>query len=77
MGSNLFLHTVNAEFVAKVACEDIINCLAYSTAPEGVSINVIAGGLSSGVIRYKKCLFIQSSIKGHHVNNSHSKAFKY
>ncbi|XP_053374768.1 lysosomal-trafficking regulator-like isoform X2 [Mercenaria mercenaria] len=51
MGSNLYLHTVNAEYVAMATCEDTINCLTYSTAAEGVSINVIAGGLSSGVVR--------------------------
>ncbi|KAL4238058.1 hypothetical protein ACF0H5_002769 [Mactra antiquata] len=51
MGCHLYLHTVNAEYVAMVTCEETINCLTYSTAAEGVSINVIAGGLSSGVIR--------------------------
>ncbi|WAR10400.1 LYST-like protein [Mya arenaria] len=51
MGSQLFLHTINAEEVAMVTCEDTINCLAYSGAPEGTSINVVAGGLSSGLIR--------------------------
>ncbi|XP_052767805.1 lysosomal-trafficking regulator-like isoform X2 [Mya arenaria] len=51
MGSQLVLHTINAEEVAMVTCEDTINCLAYSGAPEGTSINVVAGGLSSGLIR--------------------------
>ncbi|XP_060592600.1 lysosomal-trafficking regulator-like [Ruditapes philippinarum] len=51
MGSQLYIHTVNGEYVAKVMCEETINCLTYSTAAEGVSINVIAGGLSSGVVR--------------------------
>ena len=51
MGSQLYVHTVNGEYVAMVTCEDTINCLTYSTAAEGVSINVIAGGLSSGVVR--------------------------
>ncbi|KAK3604703.1 hypothetical protein CHS0354_008265 [Potamilus streckersoni] len=51
MGSYLQLHTVNAEHVATVKCEDSINCLTFSGAPEGISINVIVGGLSSGIIR--------------------------
>lgn len=51
MGSRLDLHTVNAELVATKYCDDTINCLAFSSAPEGKSVNIIAGGLSSGNIR--------------------------
>ena len=28
-----------------------VNCLAFSNAPEGLSVNVIAGGLESGLVR--------------------------
>jgi len=51
MGSHLYLHTINAESVAMVISEETINCLTYSAAPEGLSINLIAGGLSTGVVR--------------------------
>ncbi|XP_069116272.1 lysosomal-trafficking regulator-like isoform X2 [Argopecten irradians] len=50
-GSCLQLHTINAAHVATSVCEDTIHCLAFSAAPEGRSINVIAGGLSSGMVR--------------------------
>ena len=51
LGSTLHLHTINAELVATTSCKETINCLSYSSAPEGLSINIIAGGLSSGTIR--------------------------
>ncbi|KAL5007985.1 hypothetical protein ScPMuIL_013566 [Solemya velum] len=51
LGSCLQLHTINAQLVASYNCEDTINALAFSSAPEGSSVNVIAGGLSSGVVR--------------------------
>ena len=47
----LHLHTINVELVTTTTCKETINCLSYSNAPEGLSINVIAGGLSSGTIR--------------------------
>ncbi|OWF37617.1 Lysosomal-trafficking regulator [Mizuhopecten yessoensis] len=50
-GSCLQLHTINAALVASCMCEDTIHCLTFSAAPEGRSINVIAGGLSSGMVR--------------------------
>ena len=50
-GSSMHLHTVNAQLVAVHNCEDKILCAAYSSAPEGRSINVIAGGLSNGIVR--------------------------
>ncbi|XP_041350649.1 lysosomal-trafficking regulator-like isoform X2 [Gigantopelta aegis] len=52
LGSFIQLHTINGKHVVSRKCDEFsINCLAYSTAPEGRSINVIAGGLSTGVIR--------------------------
>ncbi|XP_067682841.1 lysosomal-trafficking regulator-like isoform X2 [Haliotis asinina] len=52
LGSFLQLHTINGQFVASRKCDEFtINCLAFSRAPEGRSINVIAGGLSTGVVR--------------------------
>ena len=45
------LWTVNGRFVGLVTCEHMINCLEFSSAPEGMSVNVIATGLSNGAIR--------------------------
>ena len=28
-----------------------VNCVAFSDAPEGLSVNVVAGGLDSGAVR--------------------------
>lgn len=51
IGSSMHLHTVNAQLVAIHNCEVKILCAAFSSAPEGRSINVIAGGLSNGIVR--------------------------
>lgn len=52
LGSCLQLHSINGEYIDMYTSQDhVINCLAFSTAPEGQSINVIAGGLDNGVIR--------------------------
>ncbi|XP_048259527.1 lysosomal-trafficking regulator-like isoform X2 [Haliotis rufescens] len=52
LGSFLQLHTINGQFVASRKCDEFtINCVAFSRAPEGRAINVIAGGLSTGVVR--------------------------
>lgn len=50
-GSVLKLWTVNGRFIGDVSCEHMINCLEFSSAPEGISVNVIATGLSNGLIR--------------------------
>jgi hypothetical protein len=50
-GSVLMLHTVNAKLVVSRCLRDIVHCLAFTNAPEGRSVNVLAGGLSSGVVR--------------------------
>lgn len=49
--SVLKLWTVNGRFIGDVSCEHMINCLEFSSAPEGISVNVIATGLSNGFIR--------------------------
>ncbi|CAL1538068.1 unnamed protein product [Lymnaea stagnalis] len=48
---SLQLHTINAAHVATQEVSDIIHCLAYSSAPEGRSVNVVAGGMETGSIR--------------------------
>ena len=50
-GSVMKLWTVNGKFIGQVTCEHMINCLEFSAAPEGISVNVIATGLSNGAIR--------------------------
>ncbi|EDO46742.1 predicted protein, partial [Nematostella vectensis] len=49
--SDLYLWTVNGRPIAHKTCEITINCLDFSRAPEGLSVNVIATGLSNGAIR--------------------------
>uniref|UniRef100_A0A673TJZ8 Lysosomal-trafficking regulator n=1 Tax=Suricata suricatta TaxID=37032 RepID=A0A673TJZ8_SURSU len=50
-GSDLRLWTVNGDLVGHVHCREIICSVAFSNQPEGVSINVIAGGLENGIVR--------------------------
>jgi len=50
-GSCLMLHTINAQHISSIECEELVLCLTFSTAPEGQSINVIAGGLNNGIVR--------------------------
>jgi len=51
-GSTLWLHSINGRKVAKHEVRDLfVNCVAFSNAPEGLSVNVIAGGLESGLVR--------------------------
>lgn len=47
----LRLHTINATLVSTVTVPEQITALCFSTAPEGVSVNVIATGHSNGLIR--------------------------
>ncbi|XP_037366283.1 lysosomal-trafficking regulator [Talpa occidentalis] len=50
-GSDLRLWTVNGDLVGHVHCRENICSVAFSNQPEGVSINVIAGGLENGIVR--------------------------
>ncbi|XP_060047951.1 lysosomal-trafficking regulator isoform X2 [Erinaceus europaeus] len=50
-GSDLRLWTVNGDLVGHVHCREIIWSVAFSNQPEGISINVIAGGLENGIVR--------------------------
>jgi len=49
--SVLRLHTINATSVGSVNVKERISAVCFSTAPEGVSVNVVATGLESGVIK--------------------------
>ncbi|XP_078504939.1 lysosomal-trafficking regulator isoform X2 [Lissotriton helveticus] len=50
-GSDLRLWTVNGDLVGHVHCREIICSVSFSNQPEGLSVNVIAGGLQNGVVR--------------------------
>ncbi|TTI76904.1 Lysosomal-trafficking regulator [Bagarius yarrelli] len=50
-GSDLRLWTVNGDLIGHVHCREIICSVAFSNQSEGVSVNVIAGGLHNGVVR--------------------------
>lgn len=50
-GSTLKLHTVNAAAVGAIVTSRRIHSICFSNAPEGVSVNVIAGGMDNGVIK--------------------------
>ncbi|KAM4040946.1 lysosomal-trafficking regulator isoform 3-T3 [Anomaloglossus baeobatrachus] len=50
-GSDLRLWTVNGELIGHVHCREIVSCIAFSNQPEGISVNVVAGGLENGGVR--------------------------
>ena len=49
--SVLRIWTVNGALVTSGDVFSEVQCLAYTTAPEGVFVNVIVGGLRNGIIR--------------------------
>ena len=53
----LRLHTVNATLVRTMNLSMRVTALCFSTAPEGVSVNVIATGHSNGMIRWVIYIF--------------------
>lgn len=50
--SELRVYTINARAVGSISSKKRVTALCYSSAPEGISINVIATGLDNGIIRY-------------------------
>ena len=48
---NLQVWTINGSCVKKILVEEEIQSLAYSAAPEGVYVNILAGGLANGNIK--------------------------
>ncbi len=53
-GSNtctLQVWTINGHLIKKIIVEETIHSLVYSAAPEGVYINILAGGLANGNIK--------------------------
>ncbi|XP_011260266.1 lysosomal-trafficking regulator isoform X1 [Camponotus floridanus] len=49
--SELRVYTINARAVGSISSKRRVTALCYSSAPEGVSVNVIATGLDNGIIR--------------------------
>jgi WD40 repeat protein len=52
--SRLELRSVNGHLIGMTTTNPLITSLCFSSAPEGISINVVAAGLSNGRIRYLK-----------------------
>ena len=50
-GSVVEVYTINASRVSTVTLADRCHWLCYSSASEGVSVNVIAGALSNATIQ--------------------------
>lgn len=49
--SVIYVHTINGYLVGLVNLHTKVTALCYSSAPEGISVNVIAVGLDDGLIR--------------------------
>uniref|UniRef100_A0A3P8U990 Lysosomal trafficking regulator n=1 Tax=Amphiprion percula TaxID=161767 RepID=A0A3P8U990_AMPPE len=72
-GSDLRLWTVNGDLIGHVHCREIICSVAFSNQPEGVSVNVIAGGLENGVVRdHLPQVHLTYSCDGHHLYTANS-----
>lgn len=50
-GSHIRLWTINGSLVAAQDCKVPVCCVTFSSAPEGRSVNVLAGGLENGCVR--------------------------
>jgi len=51
-GCVLSLWSINGTLVNRIKIESEVTCLTYTTAPEGVYVNVIATGMRDGNVRY-------------------------
>jgi len=51
IGSHIRLWTVNGSLAAAQNCKIRVRCVAFSNAPEGLAVNVVAGGLENGTVR--------------------------
>lgn len=47
----LYMWTINGNLVNKYKSDVQIMCLCYTSAPEGVYVNVIVGGMANGSIK--------------------------
>ena len=48
---SLQVWTINGRLVKKIGVEENVHSLVYSAAPEGVYVNILAGGLANGNIK--------------------------
>ncbi|XP_071961754.1 lysosomal-trafficking regulator-like isoform X2 [Antedon mediterranea] len=48
---SLHLWNINGNPIGRIICEMTILCVAFSNAPEGISVNSLAAGCSDGLIR--------------------------
>lgn len=51
MLSSLMVHTINGDLIGQLMTDSQITAVCYSTAPEGLSVNVIATGFVDGTIK--------------------------
>ncbi|XP_046848177.1 lysosomal-trafficking regulator-like [Xenia sp. Carnegie-2017] len=49
--SVLRLWSVNGREIKSTSCQEKVNCVTFSRAPEGVSVNSLVAGLENGVVR--------------------------
>lgn len=50
--SLLRMYTIDGVLIGSICTAERITAVCFSTAPEGISVNVIATALQNGVIRY-------------------------
>ena len=50
--SELTLWSINARLIGRVFCHSRMMCVAFSNAPEGISVNAVAAGCQDGIIRW-------------------------
>lgn len=51
LGSILTLYTINCQPIKEITTPERITAMCYSSAPEGISVNVLATGFDTGVVR--------------------------
>jgi len=62
-GCILRLWNINGTLVNKMCVQSEITCLTYTTAPEGVYVNVIATGMKDGSIRCALFVIFATKLK--------------
>jgi len=49
--SMMMLQTINASYIGNIESDKKITAVCFSSAPEGISVNVIATGLEDGSVK--------------------------
>jgi len=49
--SMMVLQTINASYIGSIESDKKITAVCFSSAPEGISVNVIATGLEDGSVK--------------------------